>query len=221
MHKVKVEQLVSDDFEIKSRKPKILFWDIENSPNRSFTWGKWQQNVIQFDSEWYLLSFSVKWLGGKQITRALPDYEGYKPGSEDDKALVAELWGYLNESDILVAHNGDRFDTKKVYTKFIEHGLMPPEPSKSVDTLKVARRRFAFNSNKLDDLGRRLGVGRKLKHRFRPLAWVYERRREVLGNDEEIQRPRCPLAPGRLRKTPALYRQSPERRSHPEQGAWM
>lgn len=160
----KFENLMPEEFEVKTRKPKILFWDIENAPNRSFTWGKWKQNVIAFDSEWYLLSFSVKWLGGKQITKCLADYEGYKPNSEDDKALTEELWTYLDAADILVAHNGDKFDTKKVFTKFIEHGLMPPKPAKSIDTLKVARRRFAFNSNKLDDLGRRLGVGRKLQH---------------------------------------------------------
>jgi hypothetical protein len=34
----------------------------------------------------------------------------------------------------------------------------------NVDTLKVARRNFAFTSNRLDDLGKSLGIGRKVKH---------------------------------------------------------
>ena len=34
----------------------------------------------------------------------------------------------------------------------------------SVDTKKLAKSRFAFNSNTLGDLGRYLGVGGKLKH---------------------------------------------------------
>jgi DNA polymerase elongation subunit (family B) len=159
-----MDVLTSADFEIPTRKPKVLFWDLENSPSLGFVWNKWQTNVIEFRSEWYLLSFSVKWQGGKQITKCLADYDGYFAGNEDDKALVQELWTYLDEADILIAHNGDKFDLKKAYTRFVEHGLNPPAPAKTVDTLKVARRKFSFNSNKLDDLGRRLGVGRKLKH---------------------------------------------------------
>jgi hypothetical protein len=49
-------------------------------------------------------------------------------------------------------------------TRFIFHDLTPPEPYKTIDTLKVAKKYFAFNSNKLDDLGNFLKVGRKVKH---------------------------------------------------------
>ncbi len=161
MRKIKAEALTSDDF--VQEQPKILFWDLENSPNVGYTWGKWQQNVIEFVDEWRLLSFSVKWQGGKQITKCLADYPGYDPLKPDDSELVRDLWTYLNSADILIGHNGDRFDKRKAYTRFIELGLPPPQPSKTVDTLKQARKLFAFNSNKLDDLGRRLGVGRKMQ----------------------------------------------------------
>jgi hypothetical protein len=157
----KIEALTSADFE--TREPNVLFWDLENSPNVGYTWGKWQQNVIEFVDEWRLLSFSVKRQNGKQITKCLADYEGYDHTKPDDTQLVKELWSHLDKADILIAHNGDRFDIRKAYTRFIELGLDPPRPAKSVDTLKQARKLFAFNSNKLDDLGRRLGVGRKIQ----------------------------------------------------------
>lgn len=160
---MKFESLTSADFEARIYTPKIVFWDLENSPNVGYTWGKWQQDVIEFVDEWKLLSFSVKYQGGKQFTKCLADYEGYEPGRLDDNALVRELWGYLDDADVLVAHNGDRFDMRKAYTRFIELGLDPPQPSLTIDTLKQAKKHFAFNSNKLDDLGRRLGVGRKSK----------------------------------------------------------
>lgn len=144
--------------------PKILFFDIETAPNLGYIWGKYEQNVIEFTSEFYMLSWSAKWMDGKHITRSLSDYSTYKPGSEDDKDLVTDLWHLLNEADLVIGHNGDKFDIKKTNTRMLEHGLPPPEPYKTVDTLKVARKYFAFNSNKLDDLGRRLGVGRKVKH---------------------------------------------------------
>jgi hypothetical protein len=132
--------------------------------NLAYVWGKYEQDVISYEKEWYMLSFCAKWLGGKIITRALCDYAGYTPYSEDDTLLVSDLWELFNEADIIIAHNGDKFDIRKSNTRFIEHGLTPPEPYKTIDTKKVAKKYFGFNSNKLDDLGKRLGVGRKLKH---------------------------------------------------------
>jgi hypothetical protein len=158
-----MEALTSSDFEQRIYTPKIVFWDLENSPNVGYAWGKWQQNIIEFVSEWKLLSFSVKYQGGKQFTKCLADYEGYAPGELDDEPLVRELWTHLDAADVLIAHNGDRFDMRKAYTRCIELGLDPPQPSLTIDTLKQAKKHFAWNSNKLDDLGRRLGVGRKGK----------------------------------------------------------
>lgn len=174
-----MEVLTSSDFEQRIYTPKIIFWDLENSPNVGYTWGKWQQDVIEFVEEWTLLSFSVKYQGGKQFTKCLTDYESYQPGKKDDTELVKDLWKYLDDADILVAHNGDRFDMRKAYTRFIELGLDPPQPSLTIDTLKQARKHFAFNSNKLDDLGRRLGVGRKAK------TGGFELWRECMAGDQK------------------------------------
>lgn len=145
--------------------PRIVLFDIETAPNLGYTWGKWEQNVIEFTRSWYLLSFAVKTLGDKRVkTYALPDYPGFKRDKENDKALTKELWKMMNEADIVVAHNGDNFDIKKANARFICHGLEPPAPYKTIDTLKVARRHFKFDSNKLDELGAYLKLGRKLPH---------------------------------------------------------
>lgn len=144
---------------------RIALIDIETSPNLGWVWGKWEQNVIEFEQEWHLLSFSVKWLNKKGVkTYALPDYPGYERDPENDKALAKDLWEVFNEADIIIAHNGDKFDIKKSNTRFFEHKLGPPSPYKSIDTLKLARKYFAFNSNKLDDLCQKLGIGKKVKH---------------------------------------------------------
>ena len=42
--------------------------------------------------------------------------------------------------------------------------MPPPSPYKTIDTLKIARKYFGFNSSKLDDLGRVLGAGEKVRH---------------------------------------------------------
>lgn len=121
-----VENLTSSDFEVK--KPKILFFDIETAPNLGYVWGRYEQNVIEFTSEWYMLAWSAKWKDGKHITKCLADYDGYDPLSENDRLLVTDLHKLLAEADIVIAHNGSRFDIKRSNTRFIEHGLLPPEP---------------------------------------------------------------------------------------------
>lgn len=142
---------------------KILLNDIETSPNLAYVWGKYEQNVIEFETQWYMLSFSARWLGGKHITRGLIDYSGYKKDKENDRKLVTELWGLFNEAEIIIGHNLDNFDIKKSNARFTYHKLTPPAPYKTVDTLKVARKHFAFNSNRLNDLADYLNIGRKIE----------------------------------------------------------
>ena len=152
---------------VKVRKAKILLFDIETMANRAWVWGKYEQNVIAFDLEWYMISFAFKWLGGKQRkarAATLPNYGLYKTEPENDKALCEDLWGLLDEADLVIGHNSDGFDLKKANARFLVHGLKPPTPYKSVDTLKVAKRYFKFTSNRLDDLGDVLRVGRKVQH---------------------------------------------------------
>lgn len=147
------------------KKPKVLVFDIETFANLSFTWGKWEQNVIDFEREWFVLCFCYKWLGEKTVhSVALPDFNLYKKDKFNDYEVILAMWKLFDEADIVLAHNGDKFDIKKMYSRFLYHKLPPPSPFKSIDTLKIARSKFALNSNKLDDIGRYLGIGRKMVH---------------------------------------------------------
>jgi DNA polymerase elongation subunit (family B)/predicted RNA-binding Zn-ribbon protein involved in translation (DUF1610 family) len=147
--------------------PKILFFDVETFPNVSYTWGKYDQNVIRFVREGCMATFVAKWLNDKRIiSKALPDYKGYRPGSYDDRQLVADLWKLIDEADILVAHNGDDFDVRVANARFLKHGMKPPSPFKTVDTKKAVKRVARFNSNKLDDLSNTFFQDKKLKADF-------------------------------------------------------
>jgi RNase P subunit RPR2 len=127
-------------------------------------WQNWEANLIATDRDWYMLSFAYQVLGDKGVhVRALPDYPGYNRDKECDKALVNDLWQVFDQADILVAHN-IAFDVKKSNARFLHAGLKPPSPYKSVCTLKIARSQFKLSSNKLDDIGRYLKLGRKLAH---------------------------------------------------------
>lgn len=135
---------------------KILLYDLETGPNLGYVWGKWEQNVTAFKQEWGLLSFAYKWLDDKTITVI-------GRNTKSEAQLVKELHKLFDEADVVIAHNGDQFDQKMANAKFIQFNLDPPSSYKSIDTKKVAKRYFRFNSNKLDDLGNILGLGRKLE----------------------------------------------------------
>ena len=136
---------------------KKLLLDIESAPNIGYSWGKWEQNIIQFIENWYIICVGYKWYGEK--TKVI-----FSKG-KDDKALCKELFALLDEADVVITQNGDSFDLRKINTRFLIHGITPPSPFATVDTLKIARSRFSFNSNKLDDMGNDLDEGRKIKHR--------------------------------------------------------
>lgn len=141
-------------------KPRILLFDIETTPNVSYTWGKWEQNVIRFKKQFEMLCFAWKWVGeGKTQVLGRDD-----TGGPSDKKVVKHLHKLINEADVVCGHNSDAFDIKKFKARAIFWGLPPLKRLATVDTKKIAKNRFAFNSNSLDDLGDYLGLGRKMKH---------------------------------------------------------
>lgn len=141
-------------------------FDIETAPSLGYFFELFKEgNIVSTEQNWYILSFSVKKLGEKRIqTFALPDFKGYSKNKEDDRLLVQKLWEFFDKADVLIAHNGDNFDIKKANARFIHHRFAPPSPYKTIDTLKIARRHFKFDSNRLDALARSLGFGSKLPH---------------------------------------------------------
>ena len=141
---------------------KILFFDIETAPNMSYVWGQWQQDVIDHVQEWYILCFSYKWEGQKKThVVSLNDFDLYSEDLENDFNVVHKLWELLDEADIVIGHNSDAFDIKKANARFVYHDFGPPSHYHTVDTLKIARRHFKFNSNRLGHLGEHLGLGGK------------------------------------------------------------
>ncbi len=112
-----------------------------------------------------MLSFSYKWLGERKVhSVALPDFPRYASDPHDDEDLVGEFAKILAQADIVVWHNGSRFDHTTTNTRLVFHGHDPLPKLNSVDTLTEARRVFKFPSNRLDDLGEYLQVGRKVQH---------------------------------------------------------
>jgi hypothetical protein len=142
---------------------KVLLYDVETSPHIGYTWNKWETDVIEFVKEKQIISFAWKWLGEREVhCLSMPMFKSYKKNKDDNSALIAELHKLFCEADVTIGHNVCAFDDKISNSEFVLHGLPPPPPHKQIDTLKVARKYFKFSSNKLGDLGQRLGVGGKV-----------------------------------------------------------
>jgi hypothetical protein len=150
--------------------PKILFFDIETAPIRAWVWGLFKQNIAvgQIDQDWYMLCYAAKWLGSDEIIydAIWHDKKTFKKDPSNDYQVVSTIWDLLDEADIVVAHNADRFDVNKVRAKFYEYGFEPPSPFKVVDTLKVSRANFGHSTHRLDHIANKRNLGRKLKTDF-------------------------------------------------------
>ena len=140
---MKKHTLVSKDI------TRILIFDLENSPSLGWFYdSRKENNIVAIQEEWFLLSFAYRWLDeNKTHVYALPDFKRYKKDKKDDEQLVHKLHEVLSQADMLIAHNLDNFDLKKANARFLIHGLDPIPYNKNLDTLKVARRNFKFNSN--------------------------------------------------------------------------
>jgi hypothetical protein len=143
---------------------RVAFFDIENAPSLGYYYDPWKEgNIVATLEPWFMLSFAWQELGSKTVQcKVLCDYPSYKNNKKDDSHLVKDLWTLFDNFDVLIAHNGDRFDKRKANARFLGLGLRPPSPYKTIDTLKIARRAFMLESNKLSSLGEFLGLGGKL-----------------------------------------------------------
>ena len=133
--------------------PKVLIYDIETAPIVAHVWSLWKNDVglNQIQSDWHLLSWSAKWLDDPPSKIMYADQRA-KRNIQDDKKLLKGIWDLLNECDIVITQNGKKFDQKKLNARFILNGFQPPSSYKHIDTCEIARRHFAFTSNKLQYL---------------------------------------------------------------------
>lgn len=145
-------------------KPKTLLIDIETSEMENYSWGIRKQFIGHEDikEDWNVLSWSAKWLGDKEIMQQ--DNRNARD-VRNDKKLLKGIWKLLDEADLVITQNGDKFDIKRLNARFIIHDLPRPSSFQSFDTLKFANKTFGFTSHKLDYVSNALKLKyRKLKH---------------------------------------------------------
>ena len=144
---------------IQNNQGKVLIYDIETSYNIGKFWrAGYNLNINPGDiiHERAIICISYKWLGEEQVYNLTWDK------NQCDKFLLEQFIPILDEADMIVAHNGDRYDLKFIKTRALKHNLKMLINYKQFDTLKVAKAKFMFNSNKLDYISKFLGAEGKI-----------------------------------------------------------
>lgn len=141
----------------KDKKFKRLYFDIETSPNIGFFWNVGPKVSIDHSSiihERAIICICYKWEDESKV-----HYLTWNRG--DDKKMLQTFIKIMNTADEVVGHNGDAYDIRWIKTRCLYHGISAFPEYHSLDTLKLSRKGFRFNSNRLDYLGKFMKVGQK------------------------------------------------------------
>jgi len=148
---------------IKQRKTLVL--DIETSPCIVMAWGFGEQRITKENllKDWYVMSFSAKWLGDPPSKLIYMRAKG-----DNDLPLLKKLWELLNTADIVMTQNGKRFDEPKIKARMMLRGLKPYAPVEHFDTF-LENKDKEFTSHSLDYMTERFNKKyKKLKHKKFP-----------------------------------------------------
>jgi len=141
---------------------KRLFYDIETSYFIVSAWRMGEQRLgpHQIIKHPEIICISWKWEEEDKVYRVSWNED------QSDKELLEKFIPELNKANQIVAHNGDRFDLKWIRGRAIFHDIKVNPRYETIDTLKIAKSQFKFASNKLDELGKFLGVGEKIETNY-------------------------------------------------------
>lgn len=153
--KVKASEIEQETSDVEIKR---LFFDIETSYNviADFSCG-YNKNIThnQILKERAIICICYKWYNSDKVEYLVWDE------NQDDKKMLLDFMKIIESADEVIGHNGDRFDLKWLRTRCLFHRIHCPSKFRSLDTLKKAKSSFNFNSNRLDYIGKFLGVGEK------------------------------------------------------------
>ncbi len=148
------------DAPIQGNTPKFrrLFWDIEVSYSLVSVWRIGYKINISHDNivkEAGIICIAYKWADEDKVHTL-----NWNKG--DDKKLIKDFIKVLDQADESIFHNGQRFDEPWLRTRALFHNISMNYQYSSLDTLKLARQGFKFQSNRLDYLAKFMGFGGKI-----------------------------------------------------------
>jgi DNA polymerase elongation subunit (family B) len=186
---------------------KVLVLDIEWKPTKAYVWGPFKQyisdpQIIEFGG---LLCVGAKWLGSKKVYL-------FSEWEHGHKEMIEKTYELMNEADVIIGFNSDKFDIPKLLGEGLLHGIPPVAPTTSIDLYKASKK-FGYFRSSLAHVSMLLDIGKKIEHEGFAL-WV-----KVINGDETAQRRMARYCGQDVRLTERLYLKiRPYIRNHPHLG---
>lgn len=172
-----------------SKEPKIVFWDLETLPNLNEVL-KVYAGISNYPglslraSITSIICFGFKVLGkGSAHVLCAWDYPEWSRDVNNDKLLVSDAYKILYDADVIVTHNGKRFDFKFFQTRLIKWGLPPLPKILHIDTCQEAKKNLFLFNNRLNTVSDFLLEDKKHEHEGWEM-WVKVHARQKKAMDE-------------------------------------
>ena len=161
-------------------KANVLYIDLEVSKSMIFNYGlSVPSGYISPDNlikPYYIICWTASYVGSDKVwSECVTPKDARK---WDDGKILPRLRDLMSSADLIAGHNMDKFDLRKANTRFLLNGLEPVIEKKTLDTLKIARSKFNFESNKLDYISQTLGL--RPKDDIRNSDWL-----KIVTNGDE------------------------------------
>lgn len=141
----------------------MLVFDIETFPCEGYFWqpGKQYVGMEQITKDWSMMSFCGKWLGMDGVFYA---DNRFRADVRDDFEQLLCLHAILSQTDMVLAHNGKKFDMRKVRARMALVGLPPLPHVEVIDSYQLNDKTFGFSSQKLAYVSKFFGDQGKSEH---------------------------------------------------------
>jgi hypothetical protein len=147
--------------------PRVGIFDIETAPIEALVWGRKIRGLIgehQIQKDWSMLCWTARFLfEGDVMHGCVTPQEAF---DRTDASIMDNLWRFLDESDVIIAHNGTSFDIPRANLRLAINGYKPPSPFQIIDTCTGSRKVFGSTSHSQDYLNKQFGLSPKIETNF-------------------------------------------------------
>lgn len=125
---------------------RIVTLDIETAPKLAYVWRMFKENIgaKQIQNHGSIMSFAAVFDNEDEVVYA----ENRKLDAEAE--ITRDLIKVLDEADVVIGQNVERFDIGTINAFAVKHGIKPPSPYRVVDTMQVAKKNFKLESYSLE-----------------------------------------------------------------------
>lgn len=153
---------MNKDFKSPFGTKTVLLWDIERFPGLYYGWSQFDNPFSQKEKS-TMSVICYKWLGEEDVHTIGLSKSQHNRNPRNEEPIIKKMLKVMNQADILIGYNGDKFDWKKFNGAVIKYGLEPVKKPKLMDPLKMIKREASFDSHRLGEMCQELGVHMKVE----------------------------------------------------------